>query len=104
MVQFLDTMHRLNPEIANIRVSPLSLKDMYDLYIGMTSKFHPDDIKYFLETNDFAKRDEQNKEMKKLVGFAPNVFIEPSRMQKIINSIKMQKQMPMYKDMQNGMN
>lgn len=88
-------LQKLNPEVADAKIDENSVRDLTDLVIGMTSRFHPDDIKYCLTLNDMTIARENQQKFDKLLGYSPHLFIEPKRVDKIINGIIMQRNMQM---------
>lgn len=90
MSVLLPELKSLNPEIADI--NPQTPFDFYNLYIGMTSRFHPEDIKYFLSTKDFEEADRNRDKIKEIFGFAPEFRIAPGRVKQLIDSVTFQKQ------------
>ncbi|MBQ4069947.1 MAG: hypothetical protein IJD52_01055 [Alphaproteobacteria bacterium] len=85
---------QLNPILADIPVT--SLEDADDLLIGVTSRFHPEDIKYFITTKKTSGGIEQIRQDQKLfltaLDYTPNLFVAPSRIKQIVNGIILQKQ------------
>ena len=90
MVAFWPEIKRLNPEIADI--NPQKPIDFYNLYIGMTSRFHPEDIKYFSNLTDFETADKNQNKIEDVLGFGPGFRIAPHRIQQLIDGIIAQKQ------------
>ncbi len=90
MVAFLPEIKRMNPEIAD--TNPDKPLDFYNLYIGMTSRFHPEDIKYFSTLTDFTQANKYTDKIKSVLGFAPGFRIAPHRAKQLINEIIIQKQ------------
>lgn len=88
-------LKKLNPEIADIEIDENSVGDLFDLVIGMTSRFHPDDIKYYMSTNDTEYARTVRHKLTELLGYEPNVFIDPNRINKIINGIIAQRNLQM---------
>lgn len=88
-------LQKLNPEVADAKIDENSVRDLTDLVIGMTSRFHPDDIKYCLTLNDMTIARKNQQKFDKLLGYSPHLFIEPKRVDKIINGIIMQRNMQM---------
>ena len=84
-------LKKLNPAIADIKIDETSVYDLLDLIIGMTSRFHPDDIKYYMSTDDIEHARAVCHKLTDILGYEPNVFIEPNRINKIVNGIIMQK-------------
>lgn len=91
MKRLLVEMKKLNPEIADINIDTESPASMYDLFVGMTSKFHPEDIRYFCTKIDLDDARKRQHQIENIIGFSPNMFIEPSRIDKLVNSIILQK-------------
>ena len=89
MVAFWSEIKALNPEIADI--NPQKPIDFYNLYIGMTSRFHPEDIKYFSNLTDFETADKNQNKIETVLGFGPGFRIAPHRIQQLIDGIIMQK-------------
>ncbi len=84
---------QLNPVLANVSVD--SLEDANDLLIGVTSRFHPDDINYFIttkKTDGLDKIRQDQEPLKSALGYGPNLFVAPSRISQIVNGIQMQRQ------------
>jgi uncharacterized short protein YbdD (DUF466 family) len=85
---------RLNPILADIPVT--SLEDADDLLVGVTSRFHPEDIKYFITEKKKAgglDRVRQDQELfYTVLNYSPNVFMAPSRIKQIVDGIILQKQ------------
>lgn len=91
MAAFLPEIKRLNPEIADI--NPVDAFDFHDLYIGMTSRFHPDDIKYFMGLS-FEQHDQVNQDHSKLaelLGFDVGFRLSPARRQQLIDVVLAQR-------------
>lgn len=86
-------LQNINPEIANISVKPDSVQDMFDLTIGATSRFHPDDIKYYMALDDIESAKQNQHKIGQILGYEPNVFIEPNRVNQIVNGIVIQRNM-----------
>ena len=89
MVAFLSEIEILNPEIADI--NPQKPFDFYNLYIGMTSRFHPEDIKYFSNLTNFDESDKNQNKIENILGFGPGFRIAPHRIQQLIDGIILQK-------------
>lgn len=85
---------QLNPVLADIPVK--DLKDADDLLIGVTSRFHPEDIKYFITENKKVGGMDKIRQDQKLfytaLNYSPNLFMAPSRIKQIVNGIILQKQ------------
>ena len=90
--KLLAQMRELNPEILDINISEKNPIKMFDLFIGMTSKFHHDDIKYFCENRDFDISARNQDRIKEVIGFCPHYFMEPSRIDHLVSSLIIQKQ------------
>ena len=86
-------LQKLNPETADIKFDETSPNSLSDFVIGMTSRFHPDDIKYFMTTDNLAMARENGEKIGDLLGYSPNVFIEPKRVNQLISGIIMQRNM-----------
>ena len=96
---FLPELKKLNPEIKNI--NPTSIHDFFDLYIGMTSRYHPEDIEYFASLSKTGRFDEASNnqdKIKKIIGFGPNFRLAPHRVETLINGIIAQKQIISQRD------
>jgi hypothetical protein len=78
----INMVKNINPEVKDIKINT---GQEADFLIGITSGFHPDDIKYFLSITDFDKARE---EKKKLGMNTYALFMEPKRMQKIIDAVQ----------------
>lgn len=89
MVAFWPEIKSLNPEIADI--NPQTPFDFYNLYIGMTSRFHPEDIKYFGSITDFEEADKNNNKIETVLGFGPGFRIAPHRVQQLIDEFVVKK-------------
>ena len=83
MKSFLPELKKLNPEIDDI--NPQSAFDFYNLYIGMTSRFHPEDIKYFSTLTDFDEADKNQALLKSVLGVDPQFRIAPHRVKQLID-------------------
>ncbi|MBO7656107.1 MAG: hypothetical protein J6S80_00020 [Alphaproteobacteria bacterium] len=83
MKEILPELKKLNPEIDDI--NPQSAFDFYDLYIGMTSRFHPEDIKYFSTLTDFDEADKNQALLKSVLGIDPQFRIAPHRVKQLID-------------------
>lgn len=85
---------QLNPVLSDIPVA--SRQDAEDLLIGVTSKFHPEDIKYFItesrKNGGMEKINQDQQILYTVLGYLPHLFISPSRARKIANGIILQKQ------------
>lgn len=85
---------QLNPELTDIPIT--SIEDANDLLIGITSRFHPEDIKYFItEKKKIGGLDKIRQDQKlfyTVLDYSPNLFIAPSRIKQIVNGIILQKQ------------
>ncbi len=91
MAALLPEIKRLNPEIADI--NPENAFDFYNLYIGMASRFHPADIKYFMGL-DFEQHDQVHNEhnkMAELLGFDVGFRLEPGRRMQLIDAVLAQR-------------
>lgn len=84
----------LNPVLLGIPVN--SLEDADDLLIGITSRFHPEDIKYFMtekkKPGGMDKIRQEQKLFYTVLDYSPNLFMAPSRIKQIVNGIILQKQ------------
>lgn len=84
----------LNPVLLGIPVN--SLEDADDLLIGITSRFHPEDIKYFMtekkKPGGLDKIRQDQKLFYTVLDYSPNLFIAPPRIKQIVNGIILQKQ------------
>lgn len=85
MKKWLPELKKLNPEIDDI--NPRSAFDFYNLYIGMTSRFHPEDIKYFLILTDFDEADKNQALLKSVLGVDPQFRIAPHRVKQLIDGV-----------------
>jgi len=91
LTQFLPELRLLNPEIKDIKINTQSIFDVSDLYIGMTSRFHPEDIAYFCSLADHEPAiKEQDKKMS-AIGVWSNFLMAPHRIQKLVDGIIIQK-------------
>lgn len=91
MADLLPEIKRQNPEIADI--NPQDAFAFHDLYIGMASRFHPADIKYFIGLS-FEDHDRVSNECSKietLLGFGVGFCLSPARLQLLIDRIQDQK-------------
>ena len=86
-------LQNANPEIADIKINPGAVQNMFDLAIGATSRFHPDDIKYYMSLGDIGPAQQNQRKIGDVLGYAPHIFIEPSRVNQIINGIIIQRNM-----------
>ena len=89
--RYLPELKVLNPEIRDIK--PKTIFDFMDLYVGMTSRFHPEDIAYFCSlepTKHEAAIKNQDKAIS-VLGVAPNLLMAPKRLQQLIDGIITQK-------------
>ncbi len=86
-------LQNANPEIADIKVNPGAVPNMFDLTIGATSRFHPNDIKYYMFLDDIGTARQNQHKIGAVLGYEPHVFIEPSRVNQIVNGIIMQRNM-----------
>lgn len=84
-------LQNANPEIADINIE--SVQNMFDLIIGATSRFHPDDIKYYMSLGDIGPARQNQRKISDVLGYAPHIFIEPNRVNQIVNGIIMQRNM-----------
>lgn len=84
----------LNPVLLGIPVN--NLEDADDLLIGITSRFHPEDIKYFMtekkKPDGMDKIRQEQKLFYTVLDYSPNLFMTPSRIKQIVNGIILQKQ------------
>ncbi len=84
----------LNPVLLGIPVN--SLEDADDLLIGVTSRFHPEDIKYFMtekkKPGGLDKIRQDQNLFYTVLNYSPSLFMEPSRIKQIVNGIILQKQ------------
>ncbi len=85
----------LNPVLQDIPVN--NHTNAYDLLIGVTSRFHPKDIKYFITQRNkglggLHKINQDKKLFYTVLDYAPNLFMAPSRIKQIVNGIILQKQ------------
>ena len=92
LARLLPQLRVLNPEIKNIK--PKSIFGFMDLYVGMTSRFHPEDIAYFCslpaESHQQVIQD-QGKTMS-VLGVVPSFVMAPYRVKNLIDGIIVQKQ------------
>lgn len=81
---FLPELKKLNPEIADI--NPQHIFDFYDLYLGLASFFHVDDIKYCLSLSapDREKAGKELNKIKSILGVEPEFFMAPHRVQQLV--------------------
>ncbi|MCQ2599445.1 MAG: hypothetical protein MJ187_03660 [Alphaproteobacteria bacterium] len=86
MKKFLFNLKELNPETQNI--NPQSIIDFDILYCGMTSRFHPEDIKYFYYDIRNNKNLEQTNKIREKIesisGVRIGFHIAANRAQKIL--------------------
>lgn len=83
----IDIIKKLNPELKDI---PVLYGKEFDFLIGVTSKFHHDDIKYFLSIKDINQERAEQEKFRKTIGMDTySLFIEPNRRQKILNTVRM---------------
>ncbi|MDW3024114.1 MAG: hypothetical protein R8N50_00265 [Alphaproteobacteria bacterium] len=84
----------LNPVLLDVPVN--NLEDAQDLLIGVTSRFHPEDIKYFMtekkKSGGMDKIRQDQKLFYTVLNYSPHLFIAPSRIKQIVNGIILQKQ------------
>ncbi|MBE6460188.1 MAG: hypothetical protein E7009_04385 [Alphaproteobacteria bacterium] len=85
----------LNPVLRDIPVN--NHTNAYELLIGVTSRFHPKDIKYFITQRNkglggLHKINQDQKLFYTVLDYAPNLFMAPSRIKQIVNGIILQKQ------------
>jgi hypothetical protein len=92
LASYLDELKNLNPEIKDININPNDIFRLTDLYIGMTSRFHYEDIKYFCSINNMDQATIDQENIQKATGINPNFRIAPYRAKKIIEGITIQKQ------------
>lgn len=93
MENMVNEIKMLNPVLRDIPVNNHS--DAYDLLIGVTSRIHPKDIKYFITHKGLDwlnKMDQDQKLFYTVLDYAPNLFMAPSRIKQIVNGIILQKQ------------
>lgn len=93
MENMVNEIKMLNPVLRDIPVNNHS--DAYDLLIGVTSRIHPKDIKYFITHNGLDRLNEMDQDQKlfyTVLDYAPNLFMAPSRIKQIVNGIILQKQ------------
>lgn len=85
---------QLNPVLADIPV--VSLEDAKDLLIGATSRYHPEDIRYFIteinKTGGLDKIRQDQELFYSVLNYSPNLFMAPSRIKQIVDGIILQKQ------------
>lgn len=84
--KFLPELKALNPEIKDF--NPKTAVGLENLYLGMTSRFHPADIEYFCGLTDMKQANKNADKIESLLGFTPGFRIEPHRLQKLIATIK----------------
>lgn len=94
LARFLPELQQLNPEIRDIKFNNKSVFGFFDLYIGMTSRFHPKDIAYFCLLTDNEKAIKRQDEAISILGLgiSPHFLMEPNRMRQLIDGIIVQKQ------------
>lgn len=93
MENMVNEIKMLNPVLRDIPVNNHS--DAYDLLIGVTSRIHPKDIKYFITHDRLDRLNEMDQDQKlfyTVLDYAPNLFMAPSRIKQIVNGIILQKQ------------
>ena len=93
MENMVNEIKMLNPVLRDIPVNNHS--DAYDLLIGVTSRIHPKDIKYFITHHGLDRLNEMDQDQKlfyTVLDYAPNLFMAPSRIKQIVNGIILQKQ------------
>ena len=96
MENMVNEIKMLNPVLRDIPVN--NHTHAYDLLIGVTSRFHPKDIKYFITTKRnkglgwLNKIHQDQKTFYTVLDYAPNLFMDPSRIKQIVNGIILQKQ------------
>ncbi len=91
MAEMLPEIKHLNPEIAVINLQ--NAFDFHDLYIGMASRFHPADIKYFMGLS-IERHDQVNKyhcKIEALLGFGVGIRLSTTRLQQLTDGILAQK-------------
>lgn len=89
LAAFWSEIKSLNPEIADM--NPQKAGDFYTLYMGITSRFHPEDIKYFSGLTDFETADKNQNKIEDVLGFGPGFRVAPNRAQQLIDGIIAQK-------------
>lgn len=89
LAAFWPEIKNSNPEIADM--NPQKASDFYTLYMGMTSRFHPEDIKYFCDLRNFDEADKNHDKIKDVLGFGPGFRMCPNRVQQLIDGIISQK-------------
>lgn len=95
MENMVSEIKLLNPVLQDIPVN--NHTNAYDLLIGVTSRFHPKDIKYFITKSNkglgwLNKIHQDQKLFYTVLDYAPNLFMAPSRIKQIVNGIILQKQ------------
>ena len=95
MENMVNEIKMLNPVLRDIPVN--NHTNAYALLIGVTSRFHPKDIKYYItQCNKGLGRLNRMHQDQKLfytvLDYAPNLFMAPSRIKQIVNGIILQKQ------------
>jgi len=86
LAQQVNIIKQLNPELQNIDVP----KDkILDFLIGVTSAFHPEDIKYYLGIQDFDKEHQKQEEFRQLLGFNPgSLYMEHNRILQLTDAVR----------------
>ena len=90
MAAFWPKIKTLNPEVTD--TAPQTPFDFYNLYIGMTSRFHIEDIRYFSTLTDFEVADKNQNKIEVVLGFGPGFRIAHYRVQQLIDGIILQKE------------
>ena len=73
-------------------MNPQKTWDFYILYMGIASRFSPEDIKYFYDLTDFEKATKNHNKIEDALGFGPGFWMAPHRTQQLIDGIIAQKQ------------
>ena len=87
MENMVNEIKMLNPVLRDIPVN--NHTNAYDLLIGVTSRFHPKDIKYFITQCNkglgwWNKIHQDQKLFYTVLDYAPNLFMAPSRIETCI--------------------
>lgn len=92
IARFLPKLKVLNPEV--IKINPKTIFDFMDLYVGMTSRFHPEDIEYFcsLPPEQHEQAINNQDKIMSVLGIKPNFVMAPYRAKQLIDGIVIQKQ------------
>ena len=99
LVRYLPELKLLNPQIKNI--TPKSIFDFMDLYVGMTSRFHPDDIAYFcaLQPSEHERAIQDLDKILSPLGVWPNFLMSPDRARRLVDEFIIHKQKSTQRDL-----